>query len=181
MPPSFPRSTAWGVWPTSEGRGILHRGEAVTPVLCCHFPPVCPPEAEVVSKGKRPDCCSGCYPSRPHTALATQLVTKGHCGVATDHGSRKGTPYHSHRQIELTPEKPQMVPPGPKRQKVLFFPLHLRQPVAFSKPQDSPSFVNPLPRGCRQRPGAKGTAATPAAENKMPFVSQTPKKGWIYF
>lgn len=42
----------------------------------------------------------------------------GWCGKVTDSVSEGQTPYPSHGQIQLTPEKPQVVHPGPQKTKI---------------------------------------------------------------
>lgn len=42
----------------------------------------------------------------------------GQCGKVTDSVSGGQTPYPSHGQIKLTPEKPQVVHPGPPKTKI---------------------------------------------------------------
>lgn len=58
----------------------------------------------------------------------------------------------------------------PKDKSARSLPLHLRQTVVFYTLLQSLLCKLSLPKGLRPRSGAKGTAATPAAENKPPFV-----------
>lgn len=61
-------------------------------------------------------------PGFPLTASAEPLVLsqflKGWHEKLINNVFGEGTPYQSHGQIRLTLEKPQMVPPGPKKTKV---------------------------------------------------------------
>lgn len=63
-----------------------------------------------------------CSPDVAFTASAGSLLLsqllKGWCGKVTDNVSGEQTPYPSHGQIKLTPENPQVVPPGPQKTKV---------------------------------------------------------------
>lgn len=102
--------------------------------------------------------------------------------MGVDRASGKATPEHSHRQIQLIPEKPQVVPPGPEETKgpALY-------PVTFGSPWPlrlhySQAFVNRLSaKRLETEAWGRRHCGQPSRGEQAAFCITDTEKGWIYF